>query len=481
MEENLEKLKALEIGKLIKNQKISSTKTTIYFLSRIKKINPDVNAIIHIDEEKAITDAELIDKKITNGEKLSPLAGLPVIVKDNINVLDMPTTCGSKMLANHVSIYDATVIEKLKQAGLIIIGKANMDEFAMGSSNEHSYFGPAKNPHNHSRVPGGSSGGSAAVIASGMAPLALGSDTAGSVRQPAAFCGVVGMRPSYGRVSRYGLTAFASSFDQIGPLANNIEDAAQLLKIISGYDKRDSTSVEMTSDVSLKLTKTTPEKTTIGIDRSLMRDGIQPEIISAMDNTIKMLLDNGAKVIAISLPSPELCLAVYYILADCEASSNLARYDAVRYGYRAESYNPIEEMYQNSRSEGFGIEVKRRIILGTYALSAGYYDKYYRKALKARRLIANEINAQFQKCDLILTPTTPTTAFELGNKLENPLSMYLSDIFMTLAPLAGLPAISVPAGIDSDGMPIGLHLMGRYGRDDKVLQGAVLLEGMLNA
>ena len=475
----LENMKAREIAARIHDGEITCADAADYFLSRIEKANPRLNALISFNRDFAQARAERLDREIKKGRTNSPLAGVPIVIKDNINVEGMPTTCGSRMLAGYLSVYNAAVTERLLNAGLVILGKTNMDEFAMGSSSEHSYFGSVKNPHDITRVAGGSSGGSAAAVAGGLAPAALGSDTAGSIKLPASFCGLVGLRPSYGRVSRYGLVAFASSFDQIGPLTLDITDAASLLSIISGYDARDSTSVNKRAESYLQDLRQMPEIMKIGVPREYFDELIQPEVRQAIDRAIECLKHEKIKLVDISLPATKYCIAAYYILADAEASANLARYDGVRYGYRSDDANLPDDMYCNTRTIGFGPEVKRRILLGTFALSAGFYDRYYLKAFRARHMISNDINRAFEKCDLIMTPTSPTTAFPLEAKLDDPLEMYLSDIYLTAPSLAGIPSLSMPCGRDSAGLPIGLQLMARYFDEATLLKGGYFIERML--
>lgn len=391
-----------------------------------------------------------------------PLSGMKVAVKDVLALEGAKLTCGSRILENFESLYTATCVQKLIDAGAQIVGKTNMDEFAMGSSNETSYFGTVKNPWDTSRVPGGSSGGSAVAAAIGACNVALGTDTGGSIRQPAAFCGVIGMKPTYGRISRYGLTAFASSFDTVGTFSRSLEDTARALEIMSGYDPMDSTSAQVPVPQFSKSLTENVSGLKIGIPREYFIDGIEPSILNAIDETKKKLRNAGCELIDISLPHTKYCVAVYYILTTAEASSNLARFDGIRYGRRSDNGTSLEEIYRASRSEGFGREVKRRIMLGTYVLSAGYYDAYYGRAQKVRRLITEDFTNAFSMCDTILTPTTPTTAFKLGEKVSDPLAMYLNDIFTVSANIAGVPAISVPVGIDSNGLPIGAQLIAKH-------------------
>ena len=391
-------------------------------------------------------------------------------IKDNICVTGMQTSCGSRILGPYHPPYDATVIERLRAAGAVIIGKTNCDEFAMGSSNENSAFGPVKNPWDISRVPGGSSGGSAAAVAAGIVPVALGSDTGGSVRQPAALCGVIGLKPTYGRVSRYGLVAFGSSLDQIGVLARNVSDAASVLQVIAGRDPHDATTADVpVPDYSAELNEDV-RGLRIGVSRALLGEGLDPEVRSAIDKSIDAYRELGAEIVDVDLPHAQYAIAVYYIIATAEASSNLARYDGVRYGFRAEDAPALREMYRKTRDEGFGPEVKRRIMLGTYVLSAGYYDAYYLKAQKVRTLLRQDFANAFEKCDAVLTPTTPTPAFMFGEKSDDPLAMYLNDIYTVTANLAGVPGISVPCGLSSEGLPIGLQLLGPNWSEARLLR-----------
>ena len=436
-----------------------------------------MHAYISLDEEGALRKAEEVDARVARGEEVGVLAGVPVAVKDNICIKGMRTTCASKILENFVSPYDATVVEKLKAADAVFLGKTNLDEFAMGSSTENSYFGPTRNPHDPERVPGGSSGGSAAALAAGEAVLALGSDTGGSIRQPASFCGVVGLKPTYGRVSRYGLVAFASSLDQIGPMAKNVKDTALLLNVISGYDPRDSTSAPVEVPDFTKALDEGIEGIRIGLPREYFAEGLEDEVREKVLEAVDILKGEGAEVVEVSLPHTKYAIATYYIVAPAEASSNLARYDGVKYGFRAEGRD-LYEMYCNTRSQGFGEEVKRRIMLGTYTLSAGYYEAYYLKALKVRTLIKQDFEEAFETCDLLATPTSPTVAFRLGEKVADPLTMYLSDVYTVSVNLAGLPGISVPCG-SSDGLPVGLQLIGRPFDEETLLRVAHVVERSL--
>jgi aspartyl-tRNA(Asn)/glutamyl-tRNA(Gln) amidotransferase subunit A len=453
---------------------ISLEQKTGEYLSAIHQRN-SLNAFLQLFKEEALEDARRIDQKIREGTS-GPLAGMIIAVKDILCMKGKRTTCASKILRNYNALYDATVITRLREADAILIGKTNMDEFAMGSSNENSAFGPVKNPIDESRVPGGSSGGSAVAVAAGMATTALGTDTGGSIRQPAAFCGIFGLKPTYGRVSRYGLVAFASSFDQIGPLGLSARDIAHLLKVISGHDPKDSTSsVEPVPDYLSAMNRDIVDLR-IGIPKEYFTDALNPEIRNALALQLKKMTDAGAVAVEISLPHSEYTVAAYYILATAEASSNLARFDGARYGFRSTNPRDIGEMYTKSRSEGFGNEVKRRIMLGTYVLSAGYYDAYYRKGQQVRRLIQNDFLNVFKSVDCILTPSTPSTAFRLNEKIDDPLQMYLSDIYTVSANLAGIPGINVPAGTDSRGLPIGVQLLGKPFGEAVLLKVADVLD-----
>lgn len=434
-----------------------------------------LNAFLAVYPDEALEHARTIDRKLANGIA-GPLAGMVVAVKDVICIKGKRVTCASRMLEHFESIYNATVIDRLSAADAIIIGKTNLDEFAMGSSNENSAFGPVLHPIDETRVPGGSSGGSAVAVAAGLATAALGSDTGGSIRQPAAFCGVVGLKPTYGRISRYGLVAFASSFDQIGPLAATVRDVARILGVVAGNDPCDSTSARVPVPDYLNSLTGDVRNVRVGIPREYYTDALDSEIRNAIMQRIDVMKNHGATVKDISLPHSEYTIPTYYILATAEASSNLARYDGARYGYRAKGVKDPIEMYVRSRSEGFGPEVKRRIMLGTYVLSAGYYEAYYRKAQKVRRLIKEDFDRAFAEVDCIITPTTPTTAFKLGEKIDDPLTMYLSDIYTVSANLAGIPGISIPCGVDHQGLPIGLQILGKQFDEGTVLRVADFLE-----
>lgn len=427
-------------------------------------------------KEQALETAKNVDEKIAKGEPLPPLAGIPLALKDNINLKDTKTTASSKILENFVSPYDATVSTKLKENLIPILGKVNLDEFAMGSSTENSAFKITRNPWDTNKVPGGSSGGSAAAVAGYEATLALGSDTGGSIRLPASFCGIVGMKPTYGRVSRYGLIAFASSLDQIGPFARNVEDTALLLEAISGHDHHDSTSLDIPVPAFSKALNKDIKGSKVGVIKELLAEGVSPDVKNAVENAIKMYKELGAEIVEISLPLLEYSIGVYYILATAEASSNLARFDGVKYGHRTKDPKNLLEMYTKTRAEGFGDEVKRRIMLGTYALSAGYYDAYYKKAQQLRRLIKEDFDRAFEKVDILVSPTCPNTAFEIGSKIEDPLSMYLTDIGTISANLAGIPGMSLPCGYDSDGMPIGLQILAPALQEEKLFNMAYNFE-----
>ncbi|MBK7979881.1 MAG: Asp-tRNA(Asn)/Glu-tRNA(Gln) amidotransferase subunit GatA [Ignavibacteriae bacterium] len=453
---------------LIKSGKLSLLENVEFFLNQIEQ-NKDLNAFNFIFED-CVNSAELIQSKIKNGTA-GKLAGMVIAVKDVLAIKDKPLTCSSKILSNFESLYTATAIQKLINEDAIIIGKTNCDEFAMGSSNENSYFGPVKNPVNKNYVTGGSSGGSAAAVAANLCDVAIGTDTGGSIRQPAAFCGIFGMKPSYGRVSRFGLNAFASSFDSIGTFAKNIYDIALVHEVLSGFDNNDSTSENVTVPEYSSLKKDI-ENIKIGIPKEYFAEGLNEEVKSAIDKKIELIKSKGIEIVEINLPMTEFSIATYYILTTAEASSNLARFDGARYGYRTQQKVGLKEMYTKSRSEGFGTEVKRRIMLGTYVLSAGYYDAYYRKAQKVRRLIKEDFENAFKEVDLILTPTSPTTAFKIGEKSSDPLEMYLSDIYTTSANLAGIPGLNIPVGFDNNGLPIGMQLMANQFEEDLLLSFA---------
>ncbi len=462
------------------NKEVSAVELVEATYARIQKYDTEIGAYNSLTKESAIETAQTVDTKINAGEQIPALAGIPLALKDNINLIGYPTTASSKILENFISPYDATVTKKLKSNLIPIIGKTNLDEFAMGSSNENSAFKPVKNPWDVTKVPGGSSGGSAAAVAAGEATLALGSDTGGSIRLPASYCGLVGLKPTYGRVSRYGLIAFASSLDQIGPFARSVEDSALLLNAISGYDEKDSTSLDIpTPDFTLNL-KNKISGLKIGIIKELVGDGLTSSVSKAIQDSINTYKELGAEIIVISLPLIKHSIGVYYIIATAEASSNLARFDGVKYGHRTSNPENLLEMYTKTRAEGFGDEVKRRIMLGTYALSSGYYDAYYKKAQQLRRLVKNDFDKAFEKVDVLLSPTCPHTAFELGSKVSDPLAMYLTDIATITANLAGLPAMSLPCGLDDSNMPIGLQLLAAPLEESKLLNAAYNLEQAIN-
>jgi len=450
---------------LLENGSLSLLDNVKHFLDEIDT-HKNLNAFNFVFDDSLHT-AELVDIKIKNGNA-GKLAGMVIAIKDVLAIQDKPLSCSSKILDNFNSLYTATAVQKLIDEDAIIIGKTNCDEFAMGSSNENSFFGVVKNPVDNEYVPGGSSGGSAAAVAANLCDLALGTDTGGSIRQPAAFCGIYGLKPSYGRVSRYGLNAFASSFDSIGTFANNIEDIALVHEVISGYDSKDSTS-EKIEVPTYSLFSNNPTGLKIGIPKEYFGEGLQKDIRELINDQIERLKEKGFEVIEITLPKTEYSIATYYILTMAEASSNLARFDGARYGYRTKEQVNLKQMYTKSRSEGFGQEVKRRIMLGTYVLSAGYYDAYYKKAQQVRRLIKEDFKKAFESVDIILAPTTPTTAFKIGEKTEDPLEMYLGDIYTTSANLAGIPGINIPIGKDSVGLPIGMQLMADQFEENKLL------------
>ena len=434
-----------------------------FSLDAAERLNETLNAFLEIDREGALQRAAGVSKD-------GALAGVPVAVKDNICVRGMQTSCGSKILGNYHPPYNATVVERLLNAGAVIVGKTNCDEFAMGSSNENSAFGPVRNPWDTTRVSGGSSGGSAAAVAAGIVPLALGSDTGGSVRQPASLCGVLGMKPTYGRNSRYGLVAFASSLDQIGVFARNTEDVARVLGIIAGRDPRDATSADVPVPDYTALLTGDVKGVRLGFPRALFGKGVDDEVKHSVESVVDVYRELGAKIIDVELPHAAYAIAVYYIIATAEASSNLARFDGVRYGFRAEETPELRQMYRKTRAEGFGPEVKRRIMLGTYVLSAGYYDAYYRKAQQVRTLIENDFLNAFKNCDALITPTSPTPAFAIGEKVDDPIAMYLNDIYTVTANLAGVPGISVPCGLSSERLPIGYQLIGPYWSEAELLK-----------
>ena len=451
----------LELSAALAAKQISSVELTRLFLDRIRGLNGKLNAFITVDEEHSLSQARVADERRSRSEA-GPLTGIPVAHKDIFCTRGLRTTCGSRMLADYTSPYDAQVIECFDAAGAVQLGKTNMDEFAMGSSSETSHFGPVRNPWDVTRVPGGSSGGSAAAVAARMAPAATGTDTGGSIRQPAALTGVCGLKPTYGLVSRYGMIAFASSLDQGGPMAKSAADLALLMNAMAGFDARDSTSLERPKEDYCRSLGMELRGMRIGLPREYFGDGIEPGVRKAVEEAVRWYQSQGAQTVQITLPNTGLAVPVYYVIAPAEASSNLSRFDGVRYGHRAKEYADLNDMYRRTRAEGFGAEVKRRILIGTYVLSHGYYDAYYLQAQKVRRLIAQDFSEAFAHCDLIMGPTSPSTAFALGAKSDDPVQMYLNDIFTIPAPLAGLPGLSIPCGFDSAGLPVGLQIMGKH-------------------
>ncbi len=473
---NITELTVHELQQKLESKELTIKEILESYCDRIKEKEPEVEAFVTTYLEEAKKQAENIQQKIDNGEKLGEYAGIPIGIKDNMCIKGTKTTCSSKMLENFVAPYDATVIEKLKDENIISLGKLNMDEFAMGSSTESSYFKKTKNPWNLNKVPGGSSGGSAAAVAANMVPWALGSDTGGSIRQPSSLCGVVGLKPTYGLVSRYGLVAFASSLDQIGPITKDVRDSAMLLNLIAGHDEKDTTSEQIEKKDYTKALKNDVKGIKIGVPKEFFGEGINEEVKKELTKAIETYKELGAEVEEFSLDVAKYALATYYIIACAEASSNLGRFDGIRYGYRTKEFSNLKEIYKKSRSEGFGDEVKRRIILGTYVLSSGYYDAYYKKAQQVRTLVSNEFSKAFEKYDVILTPTSPVTAFNIGEKSNNPLEMYLADICTVSINIAGVPAISIPCGVDSEGMPVGMQLIGNKFEEEKILNVAYTFE-----
>ncbi len=467
---------AAEQSKALKNKEVSALELTQAAFERINSIDEKLGAFNSLTEQTALETAKKVDEKIAKGEELPLLAGIPLALKDNMNLVGSKTTASSKILENFVSPFNATISEKLLNNLVPIVGKANLDEFAMGSSNENSAFNKVHNPWDLNKVPGGSSGGSAASVASCEATLALGSDTGGSIRLPASFCGIVGMKPTYGRVSRYGLIAFASSLDQIGPFARSVEDAANLLEVISGHDPKDSTSLNLPVEHYAGSLNNDIRGKKVGVIKELMSEGLMPEVQKAVDNAIETYKKLGCEIKEISLKNIKYSIGIYYILATAECSSNLARFDGVRYGYRCANPQNLMDMYTRTRAEGFGPEVKRRIMLGTYALSAGYYDAYYKKAQQMRALVTQDFVNAFKEVDVLISPTCPNTAFELGAKASDPLAMYLTDIATIGCNLAGIPGISVPAGFDSTGMPIGLQILAPQLQETKLFNFAYQFE-----
>ncbi len=465
-----------ELQEKLKNGELTSYDITKAYADRIAEKEKDVQAFVTELTENALEQASKIDEKRKVGETTSDLAGIPIGIKDNICTKGVKTTCSSKMLENFVAPYDATVMEKINNEELINLGKLNMDEFAMGSSTEHSYFKTTKNPWNLNKVPGGSSGGSAAAVAADLVPWALGTDTGGSIRQPASFCGVVGLKPTYGLVSRYGIVAYASSLDQVGTITKDVTDCAMLLNIISGRDEKDTTSVDNGEKDYTKSLKNDVKGLKIGVPKEYFGEGINEEVKQKIQEAIETYKKLGATVEECSLDIADYALSAYYIIACAEASSNLGRFDGIRYGYRTENFENLKDLYRNSRSEGFGEEIKRRIILGTYVLSSGYYDAYYKKAQQVRTLVMNEFSRLFKKYDVLLAPNSPTVAFDIGSKSNNPLEMYLADICTVPVNIAGLPGISIPCGVDSQGMPIGMQLIGERFSEETLLNAAYTFE-----
>lgn len=481
---NLADLGISELRQKIQSKEVSSVQVTESFLSRISKMNKMLNAFITINE-KALDDAEKIDKRIAAGEKVGALVGMPIAVKDMLCTKGIKTTAASKILHNFIPPYDSTVVARLKQAGAIVIGKTNLDEFAMGSSNETSYFGAVKNPWNVSCVPGGSSGGSASAQAARLAVGSIGTDTGGSIRQPASFCGIVGVKPTYGRVSRYGIVAYASSLDQAGPMASSVEDAAEILEVISGHDVNDSTTSQRKMPSLKQAFRKDLKGIKIGIIREYDTDAVSTDVRKIVTTALESAKSLGTELVEIQVPLTQYSVPIYYLVAASEASSNLARYDGVRFGHRADFHNlsavELEKFYSRNRGEGFGLEVQRRIMIGTYALSSGYYDAYYNKAGQVRRLLTQQFQEAFAKCDVILSPVTASPAFKVGERISDPLTMYLNDIFTTSTNLAGLPGMSLPFGFSSDGLPIGIQLTAPHFAEEKLFAVASALEAIAPA
>ena len=473
---NITDLTVHELKEKLDSKELKVTDIVKAYIDRIDEKEKDVDAFLTILKEETLSKAKDVQTKIDSGDIKKEFAGIPIGIKDVICTKGIKTTCGSKMLEDFVAPYSATVMEKIEDEDLINLGKLNMDEFAMGSSTENSAFKTTKNPWNLNKVPGGSSGGSAAAVAAGMVPWALGTDTGGSIRQPAALCGIVGLKPTYGLVSRFGLVAYASSFDQIGPMTKDVTDSAILLNIIAGHDENDTTSCNIPKKDYVKALKGDVKGLKIGVPKEFFGEGINEEVKKSIEDAIEKFKTLGAEVEEFSLDIAKYALATYYIIACAEASSNLGRFDGIRYGHRTEEYKDIEELIRKSRSEAFGDEVKRRIILGTYVLSSGYYDAYYKKAQQLRTFIVNEFNKGFEKYDIILTPTSPVTAFGIGEKSDNPLEMYLADICTVSVNVAGLPAISIPCGVDIKGMPIGMQLIGNKFQEETILNAAYSIE-----
>lgn len=462
-----------DLSQKLRKKEIRSVELTQFFLDRINALDPKINSFITVTPDVALQMARVADDKLQSGKNLTPLTGIPLGLKDILLTEGTKTTCGSNILNNFIAPYTATCVEKLKASGSVFLGKLNMDEFAMGSSTETSFFGPCRNPWDLERTPGGSSGGSAASVAAGLCVGSLGTDTGGSIRQPASHCNIVGLKPTYGRVSRYGVIAFASSLDQVGPMARTVKDTAHLLSAISGHDENDSTSMpKEVPDYAALLQQGNLNGTTLGIPKQYLQvaqKGLDAEVLAAFESAVATLKKLGAKIVDVSLPNADFAIATYYILAPAEASSNLARYDGVRFGHRDMNVKSLIELYEKSRGTGYGMEVKRRIMLGTYVLSAGYYDAFYLKAQKVRQLIRQDFDQAFKQCDAIISPVTPTPPFKIGEKMSDPMQMYLSDIFTIAVNLAGLPALSVPCGFTKGQLPMGLQIMGNHFAEEKIL------------
>lgn len=479
---SFEKMSLTELKEGYKKKSFKPSEVMSGYLARVEKLNPQINAVVTLNEN-AIEQAKAWDDKIATSE--APLAGIPVGIKDMLCTKGIRTTAGSKILSNFIPPYSSTVVERLEKSGAVVLGKTNQDEFAMGSSNEVSHFGPCKNPWDTSRVPGGSSGGSAAFVAAGMGPVSIGTDTGGSIRQPASFCGVVGVKPTYGRVSRYGIIAFASSLDQAGPMTRTVKDAALVMESICGHDSKDATTARAAVPQWSTQINSNLKGMKVGLLKEFMSDDVADDVKKTFEQGKQAIKDAGAELVEVSIPLTDMSVPIYYLVAASEASSNLARYDGVRFGYRADfSQIPakdLEDFYSRTRGEGFGQEVKRRILLGTYCLSSGYYDAYYRKACQVRRLLRDQFLQAFEKCDVIYSPVTTTPAFKIGSRIDNPLEMYLNDIFTTSAPLVGIPGMSVPAGYSSEGLPIGLQLCARHFEEQKMLNVGQVIEDSLKA
>ena len=477
---NITELTVHELQEKIKNKEITITEINEAYIKQIKEKEPEVQAFITELTEEGMNQAKKIQERIDNGENVGSLAGIPIGIKDIICTKGIKTTAGSKMLENFIAPYDATVMNKINSEEMINLGKLNMDEFAMGSSTEHSYFKKTRNPWDLSKVPGGSSGGSSAAVAANMVPWALGTDTGGSIRQPASLCGIVGLKPTYGLVSRYGVIAYASSLDQVGVFTKDVQDCAILLNVISGHDEMDSTSVDVGEKDYTKSLQKDIKGMKIGVPKEFYGEGINPEVRVAVESAVAKYKEMGAEVEEFSLDVSQYALATYYIISCAEASSNLGRYDGIRYTYRSPEAKTLKDVFKKSRSEAFGAEVKRRIILGTYVLSSGYYDAYYKKAQQVRTLLMNQFNKAFEKYDVIVTPTSPTTAFKMGEKTTNPLEMYMADICTVSINVAGLPGISIPCGVDSQGLPIGMQIIGNKFEEETILKAAYAFEQEIN-